>query len=294
MADPASTDAAAPAAAPAVIEPIEEVAPGFYLIRTSFRTRLVLDIGTHMSLLRLANGRFLVVDTVELTPAARAAIDALTDGGALIDAVVAAHPFHTVYFKAFQDAYPAPHYYGLPRHLKKCTDVKWTGNLLDRLDQWEPDVSMRSPDGTDLVDPKPEYNHFAGLFVFHRPSSTLHIDDTLTVGDGLGFLPRLVLGVREGQIGFHPMLAGPGLLPDADAPSRFRCFLESIADDWRFENIAAAHRGFLKGRAHEHLRDTIARYLPTLEKMARNRTTIAKEDLDKFKAVWTPGHSECG
>ncbi|KAJ1563037.1 hypothetical protein HK405_003780, partial [Cladochytrium tenue] len=105
---------------------------------------------------------------------------------------------------------------------------------------------------TDVVDPKPEYNHSAGLFVFHRPSSTLHIDDTLTVGDGLGFLPRLVL--------------------------------QSIADDWRFENIAAAHRGFLKGRAHEHLRDTIARYLPTLEKMARNRTTIAKEDFDKFKA----------
>ncbi|KAJ1566511.1 hypothetical protein HK405_009520, partial [Cladochytrium tenue] len=69
----------------------------------------------------------------------------------------------------------------------------------------------------------------------------------------------------------------------------------SIADDWRcFEDIATAHRGFLKDHAHEHLRETINRYLPTLEKMARNRTTIAKEDLDMFEAFWTPGHSEYG
>lgn len=59
-----------------------------------------------MSLIKLASGKFLVIDTVPLEDDQKAALDQLTDNGALIEAVVATHPFHTLAFPAFYKAYP--------------------------------------------------------------------------------------------------------------------------------------------------------------------------------------------
>jgi hypothetical protein len=59
-----------------------------------------------MSIIRLPTGRFLVIDTVDLNPALKVEIDQLTNNGANIEAVVAAHPFHTLYFNPFYKAYP--------------------------------------------------------------------------------------------------------------------------------------------------------------------------------------------
>ncbi|KAJ1567191.1 hypothetical protein HK405_006828 [Cladochytrium tenue] len=277
---------------PGLYHPLVEVAPGFYTLKTDFKI-YGINIGSHMNFLRLSTGKFLVVDTVELDAASRAAVDKLTDNGALMEAVVATHPFHSLFFKPFQAVYPNPPYYGCPRHIRKCEGVTWAGNILENLDRWEPDVSIRAPEGTDIVNPKPEYNHFAGLFVFHRPSSTLHIDDTVGLGDHPGFLGRL-LGQRDGKMSFHPMLTGPGLLPDADAPSKFRCFIEAVVVDWKFENLVAAHRGIYRGGAHVELTDTVQRYLPTLQKLALNRASVPKEDMEKFKEMWSAGHTECG
>ena len=57
-----------------------------------------INIGTHMSLLKLSTGRFLVIDTIPLSENVKADFDELTQGGALVDAVLATHPFHTLAF----------------------------------------------------------------------------------------------------------------------------------------------------------------------------------------------------
>lgn len=59
-----------------------------------------------MSVIKLASGKFLIIDTVPLEEEHKAALDALTENGALIEAVVATHPFHTLAFPAFYKAYP--------------------------------------------------------------------------------------------------------------------------------------------------------------------------------------------
>ena len=64
------------------------------------------DIGTQMSLIRLDKGTFLVIDTVSLDLDLQREIDALTDGGRLIEAVIATHPYHTTFFPAFHKIYP--------------------------------------------------------------------------------------------------------------------------------------------------------------------------------------------
>jgi hypothetical protein len=59
-----------------------------------------------MSIIRLQNGKFLVIDTVALTPELKGEIDHLTNNGADMEAVVATHPFHTLSFNGFYKSYP--------------------------------------------------------------------------------------------------------------------------------------------------------------------------------------------
>jgi hypothetical protein len=59
-----------------------------------------------MSMIRLHSSKFLVLDTIELNPELKEEINALTNKGADIEAMVATHPFHTLYFPTFHKEYP--------------------------------------------------------------------------------------------------------------------------------------------------------------------------------------------
>ena len=125
------------------------IGPGFWNVRGRFKAYKVIDIGTQMSIIKLRNGKFLVIDTVEMNDHLRQEIDTLTDNGNNIEAVIATHPFHTLSFPAFYQLYPKAPYYGTPRHLRQLTEIPWAGNLDDcniRV-KWEPDVEMRIPTG---------------------------------------------------------------------------------------------------------------------------------------------------
>lgn len=127
-----------------------EVAKNFWNIRVSFKVLIgLIDVGSHMSLIRLNNGNFLVIDTVTLNDQLKSSIDQLTDNGKKIEAVIAVHPFHTLAFPAFYQAYPNAQYYGTPRHLRRLTQIPWAGSLDDCQirKKWEPEVEMRIPAG---------------------------------------------------------------------------------------------------------------------------------------------------
>lgn len=70
-----------------------------------------------MSIVQLSSGKFLVVDTIPLDTELKglllgwpliglAEIDNLTNNGRDIEAVIATHPFHTLAFYGFYEAYP--------------------------------------------------------------------------------------------------------------------------------------------------------------------------------------------
>lgn len=102
-----------------------------------------------MSIIGLRNGRYLIVDTIPLDAHLKQQIDQLTDNGNKIEAVLATHPFHTLAFPAFHQAYPNAPYYGTPRHLRNLPDIKWVGDLNDcaTRNKWSPEIEMRIPDG---------------------------------------------------------------------------------------------------------------------------------------------------
>ena len=127
-----------------------QVAQDFWNIRVNFKKMSdLIDVGSHMSLIRLLNGNFLVIDTVTLTDETRSGIDRLTDNGKRIEAVIGVHPFHTLAFSSFYQIYPKAQYYGTPRHLRRLPHIQWTGSL-DNCNvrrKWEPEVEMRIPAG---------------------------------------------------------------------------------------------------------------------------------------------------
>lgn len=97
-----------------------------------------------MSLLFLkSTGKFLVLDTCALSAAAKIDLDNLTQNGALIDGVIATHPFHTTFFTTFYDMYPAAKYYGTPRHIKMIPSIPWAGDVNTAAVRmlWEPEVT---------------------------------------------------------------------------------------------------------------------------------------------------------
>lgn len=108
--------------------------------------------------------------------------------------------------------------------------------------------------------PVPEStNHFSGIFVFHRESKVIHVDDTIMIGSHPGILLKLagytilykrLINInnimnrfRHGSMSFHPSIKGPGLLPTPEAPYQFKEFIEGVIRDWDFDTICAAHMG---------------------------------------------------
>jgi hypothetical protein len=126
--------------------------------------------------------------------------------------------------------------------------------------------------GAEFVNPLPEAsNHFVSVFVFHRPSRTLHVDDTIIYGDRPGFLMKLI-GFKHGSMAFQPSIKGPGLYPTVEAPYEFRDWMKTMLKDWPFDNICCAHSGVKTGGAHEQVVELVHNAEPLFKKLSeKNR-----------------------
>ena len=76
---------------------IHDLGAGFWNIRGTLRLGGVINIGTQCSLIRLASGRFIFLDSYSLTGDVRDEVMALTNNGQDVEAVLNVHPFHTLH-----------------------------------------------------------------------------------------------------------------------------------------------------------------------------------------------------
>ena len=218
---------------------------GFWTVRGSLRIGGVFDVGTQCSLVRLANGNFVFLDSYTLTDAIRAEVGALTDGGARVEAIINVHPFHTLHCEWMHRAFPQAKLYGTARHLEHLPDLPWESLRCedDALAQhYADDFAFSVPRGVVLVSDD-ESVHFSSVLMLHRASGTLHVDDTfvyLRKGFPLNLLPF------TGRLGFHPTLA-KALEPRAGAADAFRDWAIGLGVDWAdTRRIAAAHNAVLE------------------------------------------------
>jgi hypothetical protein len=230
----------------------------------------LLNIHSQMSLVQLANGRFVVLGAAALTPMTEKQLlhmlQVKDSGESLADAVVATHPFHTLAFPALRRLLPTVPFYGTPRHLRLQPQIRWAGLVTDRSLRlrWEPELSMRvcgARAGVEFHNPvPPESNHVASLLVFHARSRTLVVDDTISFHLDPGALLRL-RGWVPGQPRFHSSLPG-AFLKQANAPELFTAFIQGLLRDWDFNNLACAHSHPMLGGAKDAVRAALERAQP--------------------------------
>eukprot|EP01013_Petalomonas_cantuscygni_P017323 TRINITY_DN34462_c0_g1_i1.p1 TRINITY_DN34462_c0_g1~~TRINITY_DN34462_c0_g1_i1.p1 ORF type:complete len:280 (+),score=45.97 TRINITY_DN34462_c0_g1_i1:337-1176(+) len=269
-----------------------EIAPGFWNLRGKFSIAVV-QIGTQMSLIRLSNGRFLVIDAVDMNDDQKAQFDELTSSGSLIEAVLATHPFHTLALPSFYAAYPKATYYGCPRHLRQLKDIPWAGSFEDCgvLNRWAPDVALSIPRGCEFRDPRPATsNHFICVWVLAVAARTIHVDDSVMAFEDPGLILRL-LGTKAGKFGFHPSLRnGNALLPGPAAVAELRKWFQEICDTWDFDTAVLAHDSVVRGSAKARLQTLLG--APETDAMW---TSLARSDRRPVEAESTSVRGEeCG
>lgn len=219
------------------------VAGDFWNIRGSFKIGGVVDIGTQASLIRLASGDFVFLDSCPIDPSTQDRIDAIV-GDAGIEAIVNLHPFHTVHVTSMHERYPEARLYGTQRHLDRFPDLPWEEVRSEdpELHEWyADDFDFTIPRGVDFISANDNV-HFSSVLAYHRDSQTIHADDTVMYIA----LPRLLglVGLRD-SVGFHPTLS-LALEKRPGAAADFREWAEELIEQWAdAQNLCAAHSGVL-------------------------------------------------
>ena len=223
------------------------VAENFWNLRGSYRIGGVLDVGTQASLVHLASGKFVFLDSYKLDSKTRRKVDELTNGGDDIEAILNVHPFHTVYVRQMHELYPDATLYGTERHLSLFPDLPWADIRTEDTqlhEKYAADFEFSVPRGVDFVS-SDENLHFSSVLVYHPDSKTIHSDDTLMYVRLHSMMRLFKLG---DSVGFHPTLARvlekrPGAAQD------FRDWANELFERWKdTENLCAAHTASLLGR----------------------------------------------
>ncbi|WP_037498382.1 hypothetical protein [Sphingomonas jaspsi] len=217
---------------------------GFWNLRGDFRIGGVLNVGTHASLVALPGGRFVWLDSYTLEGEALSEAMRLTDGGKAVEAILNLHPFHTLHCEWARKTFPGAKLYGSERHKRKFPGLNWEEpNVEDpRVAELYAEVLEFSlPRGVDYISAN-EKVHFSSLLAFHKPSRTIHVDDTLSY---LAFPFPVSLVKKDSGLFFHPTLA-KALERQASASDDFRGWARELGARWSdAARVCVAHDGIV-------------------------------------------------
>ena len=247
---------------------MDQLAETFWNIRGTYRAAGVLDIGTHMSVVQRANGRFVIVDGCGLDVADRKALMTLTGNGERVDAVVHVHPFHTLHVESIHRLFPSAALHGTARHRRLAPSLPWSAVPVEEWTAGHPfdDVfDLAVPQGVHFVCAN-ERVHVASVLVRHRHSRIVHVDDTLNVlaapGGLRGQLP-------QSSLRMHPMLRH-ALKREAGAADAYAGWARALASSWSDTRIVcAAHsavRNLSAGGFAREVEAALARVSGTLDR----------------------------
>lgn len=247
-------------------EQILKISDSFWNIRGDFKIGGILNIGTQASMVRRRDGKWLLLDAYTMKGEVKDQIDALSNNGEDIEAVINLHPFHTVHVRKVHEQYPNARLYGTQRHVEKFPDLPWQAELTESAacaDLFAQDLEFSVPAGVDFISSN-ENLHFSSVLAYHGASKTIHSDDTLMYLQ----LPGLLGKLKAPEVKFHMTLPNT-LEKRAGAASDFRAWATRLAEQWSdAENLCAAHSTALLGRENGTV--SIAdRILAALQKVER-------------------------
>lgn len=248
-----------------------EVGDGFWNLRGSFKIAGLVDIGTHLSLIRRGNGKFIFLDSYTLSEAQAEAIEAITGGSKNVEAILNLHPFHTVHVKAMHERFPKARLHGTERHQERAGELPWHDLRTDHRklhSRYAEELDFAIPEGVDFISANQNV-HFSSVLALHKPSATIHSDDTLMY---LKLpLPLRMLGQRD-RLSWHPTL-GMALQKRAGAAAEFRNWAKALIDHWgEAQNLCAAHTSVLlaKDNGGKPVAERMAQALDRVESTLRS------------------------
>lgn len=223
------------------MQKIIKLSDDFWNIRGSFRIGGVVDIGTHASLIRLESGKFVFLDSYSFSGKVAREINALTNDGKDVEAIINLHPFHTIHVETMHAQFPDANLYGTARHLSKFPHLPWEKIKAEdeaMQDLYADDLEFSVPRGVDFISDN-ENIHFSSVLAFHKPSKTIHVDDTYMFTRLPGLL-KFKTFTR-----FHPTL-GQALERRPGAAQEFRDWAEHVNTQWGDAlNLCTAHTATL-------------------------------------------------
>lgn len=243
---------------------IYNLGAGFWNIRGSFRLGGVLDIGTQCSLVQLESGKFVFLDSYELTGDVRDQVMALTNDGQDVEAVLNLHPFHTVHCEQMAKDFPQAEFYGSRRHHKQIPQIPWADDLVESnaVAERYPELKFSLSQGIYYISPN-EKIHAGSLLAYHPASRSLHVDDTFMSP------PAKVLEAVLPELLLHPTTK-QALKDELDAGKQYCDWATELAHQWRdTHNFCAAHSSLITfevGGFEKALLKAIEKARPKLEK----------------------------
>lgn len=202
-----------------------------------------LEVGTRMTVLRLAGERLLLHSPVSLDGSLRAALDAV----GRVAYVVAPNRLHHLYAGGVATQYPDARLWIAPGLETKRPDLRYEAILGDEAPvEWRREVEQVFFRG------RPFENE---VVFFHRETRTLLVCDlAFHFGPRAPLLTRIVMSVIGGYGRFRPTRLDPLLIRDRAAA---RESLERILA-WDFDRVILAHGDVLTSGGRAALRDGYA------------------------------------
>ena len=198
-----------------------------------------LQVGTRMTVMRLADRRLLLHSPVLLDPQLRGELDSL----GTVRFVVAPNRFHHLYAGNALRTYPEARLWVAPGVERKRPNLPFVGVLADEAPpEWKDEVRQVFFRG------RPFENEVAFL---HRPSRTLVLCDlAFNFGPHAPAATRLVMRLVGGYGRFGPSRLDPLLIRDGPAARRS---LQQILS-WDFDRVVVAHGDVLESGGSTALR----------------------------------------
>jgi hypothetical protein len=221
-----------------VSEAVRALAPGLWIAERPFSTG-VADVGTKMTIVRLADGGLWLHSPVSLDAETKRALDALGP----VRAVVCPSRAHHAYAGEYAPAYPEARLYGPPGLAQKRKDLHFHATLGDEPDPaWRGVLEQHAFQGAPLL----------GEVVFFHPSTRTLITTDLVfnvpAGKTRGARIFYWLVGAEGKIGPHRLIR----LAMRDRKAA-RASAERILE-WDFERITVTHGEVLECGGREAFR----------------------------------------
>lgn len=218
---------------------LQRLADGLWVDARPFRAGPFLEIGTRMSVVRLADRGLLLHSLVEIDAETRAALEALGP----VHHLVAGNQLHHRYLASAAKAFPQAELWGPPGLAEKRKDLRFEGVLGDEAPAaWGTDLDQLAVRGI------PRMNEVAFL---HRASRTLLVTDlcfNVRHSDQLG--TRLFMRVNGAYGRFGPTRLLRSLVRDRPA---LRASVEKILA-WDFDRVVVTHGEVLERGGRDALR----------------------------------------